>query len=553
MTVALDVRRATIYPSVPVERAEFGWHVANAFTDRRFLEMVRDAGGKYVRVHPSWESVESGATGVRALPANIAKGLADCVELGLVPIVVAGIASPATILAGTQTLTASVPIGSYVLPMSSVAGIVVGDTHVQKFPNTKITATGKWGFIGSRIVAVDTGASTITLASKTTVALASGTRMYFQKYVYPAIVSKDPAQAGSQGYRNYVAWLIDELAGRCPGGALISLMNEPTWPNEPWSNAARMYDVVPSGIVADERMEALARACMTLRPPANVGLVNNAPDKTGVSSMALYSPLPTADEMSLGIAWSSQHPYGWNPETFSWDKAAGVDGGGYLTADEYSVTGNFRLDAYRQDLFATANGGVRQRIIETELGTGNPTGVGDAQTAQGHRARAKYSARRMLVSLGCGSIPVFYTLAIGSVYDMVDRTTYEAHDAYYTLQRIAGLIATVGGPATARWVPAVVGVPNRTVWPIMAVTVHGLDGAVFFVWQRTYNNPRGGVSWGLIPTPDPIAVQVIVPVGGSIAECVNVITGDAVMPTTSDDGIVSLPFTDEVVALRIAA
>lgn len=553
MTVALDVRRATIYPSVPAERAEFGWHVAGAFTDRRLLEMVRAAGGKYVRVHPSWESNENGATGVRAFVANIQKGLADCAELGLKPIVIAGIASPSTIIPGTQTLTADVPIGSYVLPLNSVAGIVAADTHVQKYPNTKITATGKWGFIGSRIHSVDAGASTITLASKTTAALTAGTRVYLQTYRYPAIVSTDPTQAGAQGYRSYVEWMISELATRCPQGALICLMNEPTWPNEPWSNAARMYDVVPSDIIADQRIEALVRACMTLRPPAGIELVNDGPDKTGVSSMALYSPAVPADDIANGIRWSSQHPYGWNPETFSFDPAAGTDGGGYLTVDEWSFTGNFRLEEQRQDAYAALNGGVRQRIVHSEMGTGNPTGVGDAQTPTGHRARAKYSARRMLVSLGMGALPIFYTLAIGSVYDMVDRTTYKAHEPYFTLQRIASLIAAVGGPATARWAPAIVGVPNKTVWPITAVAVHGSTGSVLFVWQRANNNPKGGVSWGLIPTPATIEVQLALPTGGSIAECVNVITGGAVTPTTDENGIVSLPFTDEVAALRIAA
>jgi hypothetical protein len=315
-----------------------------------------------------------------------------------------------------------------------------------------------------------------------------------------------------------------------------------------------MYDVVPAGVVADERMKSLVLACLDLRPPPHVQLINDAPDKTGVSSITLYSPLPDPVDVEGSNMGESEHWYSWNPEGFCFDRMAGTDGGGYLAVNLLDVGSNFRLSAKRRDDY-TATYGVQIRTISTECGMGNLTGVGDAGSPRAHAARARGDVRRVLSLLGCGLKTLIYSQATGTVYDVIDRATYEPHPAYTALQRMAGLFGAVGRPATSRWAPVLAGLPTDAIWPIMTTGVHGSDGAVLFAWQCTWSNPKGvnGVitPWGLIPSPDPVEIQISLPGSSVIAECVNVITGETVTPTITESGIVRLPITDEVVALRI--
>lgn len=549
MACSLDQRRGLNYPSVTTDDAILGFNVAGGFTDRRLLQMAAEAGATMVRVQHPWNAIENYATGDLSLPANIATGLDNCAEFGLRPIMVAGYGPPGGVLS-SPLLTADAPVGSYTLQVSPATAVAIDPPfcHIMKFPNTKITAAGKWGFLGSLIHSVDPVTGILTLAAKTTVALTAGTKMYVQRYRYASLPDKDPANPGVVAFVRMVEFLASEMAARDLAG-FVNIWNEPPWLNDRWDNRAAWYDVVPAGLVVDTKLTAIVAACLKSRPPGGVRYINSGPSKTSSQSYLFsQSPQPLAADVQLAMPWESIHTYHVNPEGFLWD-FSGSDGTGPWAMNPGDIGGNFRLLPPRSTLYAGTHGGVTPRQISTECGTGNPTGIGDATSEQGHAARARYDVRRVLTQWGCRVPPVIYSLAVGAVFDVVNRTTYETYPAYLALQRLMALVAHVGAPWPAVWAPSVVGVPSSQ-WPATFVTVHGQAGAVLFGWQRTYSEPKAPVTWGLIPHPDPISASVSLTPGSTIAECVNVVTGATVTPTV-DGSLVTLPLTDEAVALRV--
>lgn len=548
MACSLDQRRGIAYPSVSAADAQYGFNLMGGFIDPVLLQAAADAGATMVRFQPAWHQVENYDTGAMALPAATIAGLDKCAELGLRPIIVAAYGPPAKVT-NSPLLTSDAPVGSYELRISPAEAAAIDPPfcHIMKFPNTKINASGKWGFPGSLIHSVDAEAGILTLASKTTIALTAGTKMYVQRYKYASLADQNPANEGVLAYVAYCEFLADEIASRGMEG-FVQIWNEPPWLNERWDSRAAWYDApIPPGLVLSSNIVALIKGCMASRPPSGVRYINSGPSKTSGQSFLVTVPTALATDVSEAVAWESLHTYHVNPEGFLWDPS-GSDSGPWAM-NPGDIGGNFRFQVPRAATYAATHGGVKPRFISTECGTGNPTGIGDATSQQGHAARARYLVRRVLTQWGCGVPPVVYALAAGSVFDVVNRTTYEKYPAYFALQRLAALVARVGDSWPSVWAPSVVGVPHGP-WPTMSMTVHGRDGAVTFAWQRTFSEPKAPVTWGLIPSPAPVDVQLSLTPGSMIEECVNVVTGDTVVPEVDGD-LVAVPITDEVIALRV--
>ncbi|MDP2710799.1 MAG: hypothetical protein Q8O56_06235 [Solirubrobacteraceae bacterium] len=550
MTSSLGQRRFVAYRSVPREDAIVGYNMASGFTDLTQLQMLADMGGTIARVHNGWNAIENVDTGELSLSAPIAVALDKCAEFGIKPFMVAGYSIPYKQIS-RPLLTRAAPRGSYVLHVDSTAGIDPPFCLLQKYNSVRITALGKWTYSGSFIHAVDHDAGTIELASATVVDLDNGAEMQVNRMRHASLPDKNPDHPTVAAFVRLCEFLAGEIAARGVGG-YVGVWNEPPWTNDRSDNRAAWYDVVPSGLVLDTRLTAFVRGCLASRPPDGVRYVNCGPAKSagsGLLSPSIFDPPPTATEIREAVSWESMHPYHKNPEGFHWDPS-GTDGAGYWALTPEDVGGNFRLLKFRADTYAAAKG-VAPRPMSTECGSGNPTGVGDHASAAGHSARARYTVRRVVSSWGCGVPCVLYAFGAGTVYDIISRTTYEPHPPYLALQRLMAMVQSVGPTASARWLPALVGVGNGE-WPPMFAGVHGEDGAILFGWQRTFC-PEGNVEpWGLIPHPDPVNVQVRLPTGSTVADCVNVVTGVAV-PTAVAGRNVTWPITDEVVALRVTA
>lgn len=542
MTSSLDQRRFVSYPSVPVEDAVFGFNIAGEIADRALLEMVAASGARLVRLHVGWLSIENYDTGVMTLPPTVAHGLDDCAELGLTPIMVAGYGPPYKTISRPK-LTADAPVGSTVLQVDDTALIDPPYCHIQRYPSTQIVGDGKWAYYGGLIDSVDQAAGTVTLASATAVSLTAGTQLQINRLRYASLPDKDPAHPSAIAFVRLCLFLANEIASRKIEG-FVNIWNEPPWAHDCWDNRAAFYDVVPPELVADGRLVALLRACAASRPPTTVRYVNGATDKTAGSSVTRLTPALAAEDIRDAISRESLHPYHVNPEGCLWDPT-GSDSAGNWALTPAEVGGNFRMISLLADRYAFDHDGVKPALISTELGCA----YSEPAIPQAHTAQARYLVRRVLAQWGCACPPVIYSFAIGSSYDVVNRASREPYPAYLALQRLMALIAQVGKPSPSQWVPAVIGVPDST-WPAMFVSVHGHDGAVLFAWQRTYSSSTTASSWTSIATPTPIGVQISITPGSTIAECVNVVTGATVLPT-GDAENVTLPITDEVVALRV--
>jgi hypothetical protein len=542
VTSSLDQRRFVSYPSVPVEDAVFGFNIAGEIADRPLLDMVAACGARLVRFQPAWSLVEDYDTGVMTLPPTVAHGLDDCAELGLTPIMVAGYGPPYKTIS-RPVLIADAPVGSTVLRVDNATPIDPPYCHIQRYPNTQIVREGKWAYYGALIDSADQAAGTVTLASATAVSLTAGTELQVNRLRYASLPDKNPTHPSAIAFVRLCLFLANEIAARKIGG-FVNIWNEPPWGHDCWDNRAAFYDAAPPELVVDGRIVALVRACAASRPPTTVRYINGATDKTAGSSAASLTPALATEDTRDAMSWESIHPYHVNPEGFLWDPTGSDDAGNWaLTPAE--VGGNFRTLNLRGNRYALDHDGVKPTLIGTELGCG----YSEPAIPQAHAAKARYLVRRVLAQWGCTCPPVIYSFATGSSCDVVDRATRDPYPAYLALQRLMALVAQVGRPSPSQWVPAITGVPDST-WPAMFVSVHGHDGAVLFAWQRTYSSLTTPSSWTSIQTPTPVGVQISITPGSSIAECVNVVTGASV-PPTGDAENVTVPITDEVVALRV--
>jgi hypothetical protein len=519
-----------------------GFNLVGATADRPLLEMVTACGASLVRFHPAWSAIENYDTGAMALPTALAHSLDDCADLGLKAIVVAGYGPPFKTIS-RPALTADAQAGCTVLRVNSTAPIDPPYCHIQRYPDTQIVGEGRWAYYGGLIDSIDQAAGTITLASATTVSLPAGTELQVNRLRYASLPDKDPTHPSASAFVRLCLFLANEMAARSIEG-FVNIWNEPPWPHDRWDNRAAFYDVAPPELVADSRLVALVRACAASRPPTTVRYINGATDKTAGSSAITLAPALAAEDIRDAMSWESLHPYHVNPEGQLWDPS-GSDAAGNWALIPAEVGTNFRTLNLRADRYASDHDGVKPALISTELGCA----YSEPAVAQAQAAKARYLVRRVLAQWGCTCPPVIYSFSNGSSYDVVDRATGEPYPAYLALHRLMALVAQIGSPGPSQWVPTITGVPDSQ-WPATFVSVRGRDGAVLFAWQRTYSSSSAASSWASIATPAPIEVQVSLTPGSTIADCVNVVTGAAVLPT-ADAYNVTLPLTDEVVALRV--
>jgi hypothetical protein len=203
------------------------------------------------------------------------------------------------------------------------------------------------------------------------------------------------------------------------------------------------------------------------------------------------------------------------------------------------VSGNFRGLGF---IFDKKPSGPWPQVMCTESGL---TGATDLKQAQ-------WNARRMLSCWGIGSPYIIYALDNGGG----DTTGYSVapgstpRQSYTVNQRIMQILGRMTTVSSGAPLPCVVGWASDQV-PLMATTIVGNTpgNSTLFVWQRTWVNVNDG-SWRSIPSPSAQPASIYVPAGLSVKECIDTITGSTVTVTGPTSNVITVPVTDNPVAIR---
>lgn len=536
----MTARRFMPYPAVKADVAQLGYNAISTFTDLDALDAIAAGGASFVRAQPAWSLVENYATGALALPAGWEAALAHCASIGLKPVLVAGYGPPYVTLT-TVTLTAPVAPGVKVLPVSgALASIDPPFCHIDDLTNGMfVPDDGRWAYYGALIDSVQTGAGTVTLAAATNRTLASGTVLTVRRLRFATLPDVDASRSEVTAFIRYAKFIAGRIvANGCTG--LVELWNEMPWAHDRWDNRAAFYDTPPGGLVSDDRGSALVNAALAVTDlPAGVRFINGMSAKTGFSGLTV-NLTPTPAQLAVVTA-DVIHPYGDRPEHYGWDPTSTDDelGPNWYELVNPADGGNWQFMAKQNADYGAANSGVRPAITATECG---------CFSADDDR-QAVYLLRRVASLWGLGILPMIYALGEGNDFDVTTPGTYAPRPAYTALSRLLTLVASLGGAGgTPRALPSVIACPDDK-YPAILVGVYGATGGLLLAWRRTH--PIAGSWLAMAPVTTTTALKFAMAAGYSIAEAIDVLTGDPVVPSV-EGGVMTLDVSESVIAVRLA-
>ncbi len=458
------------------------------------FQMMAACGATEARFQPGWSSVENMA-GVLALPANDEKSLGWCKTYGIKPLLVAGYGPPFQSL-GKFTVADDVPIGATSIKLNqSVEKIVVPYCHVMA-GRKQIVQEGKWGYYGALIAGVDQLTNTITLASKTTIALAAGDPLVINRLLYPSCATGNPTDPSIVAYAKYANFLAEQIASHGLMGR-VELWNEPGWAHDPWDHRGGFYDKPPDGITAASPNFGIAEHLALTTLPSGVRYNWGGTNKSGGRSVlnpAFMKPPITAEEVKNSIACEAMHPYGDAPETHMWDPTvlASVDIHqiGKATLPGTSNGSNMKFGRWMNLQNLSLN--FQQNITET-----------GAITADNVR-KARHITRQYLGYLADGlERCTFFCFAApdagkAETFGFVDETTKAPTQAYTAIKGLVvdDMAAMPIDPVkyAASDLPSVLSYGGT--YPLAIVSIVGRHAqsdtrnAIYFVaWQRSHAPP----------------------------------------------------------------
>jgi hypothetical protein len=515
------------------------------------FRMCAEAGAVEGRVQFGWESVESVA-GELALSTASEAALDRFSQYGLQPLVVAAYGPPRQRIA-TLTAASDVPVGSYSIPVTEdVSAIDVPFSHIQRANGAQIVNQGKWAYYGALIHSVDLDQRTLTLAARTSVALAAGDSLAVNRLIYPSVASTDPgdpATAAYARYANYLASRVDAhgLTGR------IELWNEPPWAHDPWDTRYRFYDNPPVDLERPAVQFGFAKLLQTTLPAGSVRYNWAGSHKSGFNSLLgpRMTPHPSLDQVLNSISSESYHPYGNTPEDHAWDPACLAD----FSLSEFTchligtnAGSNFK-SAVRYNLRNLIDSGwsLEQNITETGRDTTNQL------------AKARWIIRHYLAFHALGIRRVnFYRLAdSGGHYGFVDAATQTPLAAYLAIQALVSDAAAIGFaalPYSQDDLPSVADYSGS--YPLTTIAVMGTqsladatNSIVYVAWQRSYLTAG---DWLTLASPDPAQVTVRLPANTSAQRAYDLVTRESLPLEMLDDDLVIIPVADNPVALSLA-
>jgi hypothetical protein len=501
------------------------------------FQMAKQIGSTYVRFDCPWVAIEKqnsdNTSGGFSLLPQCEKGLALSRTYLQHPSVDALYGPPFRAIL-TTALTADVPAGSYLLPITTVNGIlasvppfsaeIVSEAHAQ--------ITSRHSYSGGLIVSVNRASSQIELASATSAALPAGTRVIINQLLYPPVMlktsedfMKNPSIIAFGRYARFLAESIEKagVVGE------VGLWNEPNWSNDPWDNGGALFDSWPPDLVRQPSVRVEIPLYLSSTPPVKGVIYDSGyTEKTGFGSIYIppnLAKIPSISNAQKTVAVESIHPYGNTPEDHFWypeciDKLAKTPRNANLVFSECTPVGaNTQSNAKYAVLFskmAQAQGGARHNITETGLCRRCNSGTSEDQIT-------RYDLRQFIGFQGLGISPImFYRLADGNKDDF-GWVSQESHQPLPVFNAMRALLSDVSAIAGESSIQATCHLPHVTSYkgyfPLATVAFVGscsrtdrADAVLFFAWQRTYPLKRGD-PWVRLASPPAVPVEVTLPDG----------------------------------------
>jgi|GEM_PF-3019455 len=514
------------------------------------FRMAAEAGAVEGRVQFSWEAVEN-VSGDLALSASSETALDRFAQYNLQPLIVAAYGPPRRRIL-TVTAATDVPAGSYVIPVSEdVSSVNPPFCHLQRSSGAQIVAEGKWAYYGAYIHAVDADNRTLTLAARTSVALAAGDTLAINRLSYPSLATTDPNDPSIAAYAHYAAFLANRVDAHGLTGR-VELWNEPPWAHDPWDTRYRFYDSPPPELERPAVQFGFAALLQTTLAPGNVRYNWGGSHKSGFNSLlgSRMSPHPTLDQVTNSLSSESYHPYGNTPEDHAWDPVCLAD----FSRSEFTCHlvgtnpgSNFK-SAVRYNLRNLIESGwaIEQNITETGRDTIDQL------------AKARWIVRHYLLFQALGIQRInFYRLADnGGHFGFVDAITQTPLASYTAIQGLVSDASAIGVsplPYAPGDLPSVAGYAGT--YPLATVGVVGrqsdsdaANSILYVAWQRSYPNMG---NWLALPSPDPVSVAVQLPPGLIAQQAYDLVTRSAVTILSTNDGQVIVDVADNPVALLL--
>jgi hypothetical protein len=560
------------------------------------FNLAQQAGSTEVRFQCGWGAVE--LTKGKYSTANCATALAESVKYVQRPLVVAAYGPETTTVATMTLLTAATASTStnkvYNLRVTAPSFPTCANYGCEVLvPNNStleyMTTPGTWAYGGSLVASLtpdsDTSDNaTLTLASALTENLPVGTKLSINQLLYPPAASDattDPSviafsgQVGanpscsnfpvSGGYAPFLACQIyNATAGTSLNGTgRVEIWNEPPWEHDPWDQAWRFFDVLPSNIHTNVVQDGFAAVLQTQTPPGNVRYVSGETDKSGGSSIfSTRMVTPTPAQTAASLAAEAFHPYGNNPEDNAWDATC-------LSLP--STTVNNVLNCY---LPGTPPGGnMRLAIFEkqqhpqyqfedviTETGTAtlaNPSGTVPTQLQ-----KARFNLRQFIGFTALGMAHVnFYRLAdAGAEFGFVDSNTQTPVAAYTSMSnlmaKVNGIRSTGTPTYTKNDLPIVTAYTGQ--YPLVTAQIVGTttstvanNSILFTCWQLS----TSPTNWPGLASPAPGVVQVQLLSGMTPTSVTNLNTASTFRPEfiyNAATGMLTITVEDDPIAVSIS-
>jgi hypothetical protein len=501
------------------------------------FQMAKQIGSTYVRFDCPWVATEKqnrdNTSGGFSLSPQCEKGLALSRTYLQHPSVDALYGPPYRAIV-TTALTADVPAGSYLLPVTAVNGSlaslqsfsaeIVSEAHAQ--------ITNKHSYSGGLIVSVNRASSQIELASATSAALPAGTRVIINQLLYPPVMLKtsedfmrNPSIIAFGRYAHFLAESIQKagVVGE------VGLWNEPNWRNDPWDNGGALFDSWPTDLVRQPSVRVEIPLYLSSTPPVKGVIYDSGyTEKTGFGSIYIppnLAKIPSISNAQKTVAVESIHPYGNTPEDHFWypeciAKLAKTPQNANLVFSECTPVGaNAQSNAKYAVLYsrmAQAQGGTRHNVTETGLCRQCNAGTTEEQIT-------RFTLRQFIGFQGLGISPImFYRLADRNNDDF-GWVSHESHQPLPVFIAMQALMSDVSAIADGSAIQATCHLPRVTTYegyyPLATVTFVGscseterADAVLFFTWQRTYPLKRGD-PWVRLASPPAVPVEVMLPEG----------------------------------------
>jgi hypothetical protein len=505
------------------------------------FEMAKQIGSTYVRFDCPWVVTE------KQNPDNTSGGfslLPRC-EIGLAlsrtyrqhPSVNALYGPPYHAIV-TAALTADVPAGSYVLPVTALNGSlasvqpfsteIVSETHAQ--------ITKRHSYSGGLIVSTDPAMSQIELASVTSAALRVGTKVIINQLLYPPVMLKKSEDFMKNpsiiAFGRYAQFLAESIQKAGVVGE-VGLWNEPNWANDLWDNGGGLFDTWPADLARQPSVRVeIPLYLSSTQPVTGVTYDSGYTEKTGFGSIYIppnLAKIPSISNAQKTVAVESIHPYGNTPEDHFWyaecvDNLAKTPQNANRVFSECTPVGaNPQSNAKYAVLYSKmgqAQGGARHNITETGLCRQCSAGTTEDQIT-------RYDLRQFIGFQGLGISPImFYRLADGNKDDF-GWVSYESHQPLPVFNAMRALMSDVSAISGNSAIPGTCQLPRVTTYkgyfPLATVAFVGncpetgkADAVLFFTWQRSYPEKRSD-SWIHVSSPPGAPVTLTLPDGMKVS------------------------------------